>query len=148
MVGGFALALPALAVLYALNNRGASGKKLNLFKIFLALTVGIGLAYTFLANWLNTVLGWLADWIGRIPLDNMAAVAAAVPAVVTLVALTIAAIDLLVDRKADRPAQLSLAATPMLVLTVAGGLIGQYGGSTVEAAREPLSQLVQTMVGG
>jgi hypothetical protein len=143
---GWLVALPAMAVLYALNKRikgkqkGRGKAVVALFTLAVAAVVGCGLAYTFLGRWFAGILRWGA---GLLPGD----VSAAIPVAVTVLVLLWASADVLYDRVADRGAQICAVMLPTLLYLVVGGALGAQGGDVVHQVNTEMAAWVRQLGG-
>jgi hypothetical protein len=140
---GFAVMLPALALLWAVNKKGnARGKSqtvINVAKMFLALAAGCGMVYTFLGSGLAAGIGWVS---GMSP-----ALKVGVPLALVLAAGGLAILDIAIDRTADKGAQVAAILTPTFLALVVAGSLGLSGGNAVHDAYQQLhAQVVK--IGG
>lgn len=143
MFEGFAVALPALGLLYVINKRlKVKGKALKtvvaVLTMVTAFAVGCGIAFTFLGQWVARGVAWLESFTG---FGRGVAVA------LTIVAVGIALADVLSDRKADRGAQFAAILAPTLLLLVAGGFLGTTGGGAVTTSYDHFNAIVASFGG-
>ena len=141
-MAGWALMIPALAVLYVLNKRVNVRRGQGVVAIITMVIAGIagcGLVFTFLGTWLAAVVGLPAKFNPEI--GTGVAIGA------TLLMAGIAIADIACDKTADKGAQFAAIVTPTLLVLVVGGAMGQTGGEAVRTVNSEMSSIVM-QIGG
>lgn len=140
---GFAVMLPALALLWVANKRanprGRGQTAVNIIKMILAGAAGCGMVYTFLGSWLAAAIGWVS---GISP-----ALKIGVPLALVFVAAGIAILDIAFDKQADKGAQMAAIVAPTLLALVVAGSLGLSGRNAVHDTYQQLHVQVAKMGG-
>ena len=140
---GFAVMLPALALLWVANKkanpRGKGQTAVNVIKMILAAAAGCGMVYTFLGSWLAAAIGWVSSMSPALKVG--------VPLALVFVAAGIAILDIAFDRQADKGAQMAAIMAPTLLALVVAGSLGLSGKNAVHDTYQQLHSQVVKMGG-
>ena len=140
---GFAVMLPALALLWVINKRGnVRGKTqtaINIIKMVLAFLAGCGMVYTFLGSWLASVVGWVSHMSPGLQIG--------VPLALVFIAGGAAILDIACDKQADKGAQFCAIIAPTLLALVVAGSLGHTGGSAVHTTYQQVHTQLAKMGG-
>lgn len=140
---GFAVMLPALALLWVVNKRANPGGKgktvVNIIKMLLAGAAGCGMVYTFLGSAVAVVIGWVS---GMSP-----ALKIGIPLALVIIAAGVAICDIAFDRQADKGAQTAAVLAPTLLALVIAGSLGHSGRTAVHDTYQQLHAQVTKMGG-
>lgn len=140
---GFAVMLPALALLWVINKRanprGGGQKAVNIIKMGLAFVAGCGMVYTFLGTGLAGLIRWVSG-ISPGLRDGL-------PLALVFILAGAAILDIAFDKRADKGAQFCAMLAPTILVLVVAGAIGSSGGHAVHTTyQEARAQIVK--IGG
>lgn len=140
---GFAVMLPALALLWVANGRanpkGKGQTAVNVIKMLLAAAAGCGMVYTFLGTWLAAIVGWISSMSPALKVG--------VPLALVIIAAGIAILDIAFDKRADKGAQMAAMMAPTLLALVIAGSLGLSGKNAVHDTYQQLHSQVVKMGG-
>lgn len=140
---GLALVLPGLALRWVLNKRfnpkGNGKKHVAIAVVAVCLIVGLGIAYSFVGDWLAAAIRGLAG--------TSSALTVGVPLACVIATAGVVIGDVMYDRTADKGAQFAAMLAPTMLVLVIAGTVGASGGNAVRGSYDTIHATVVKMSG-